>query len=445
MSQHRVIRGLVIGGAVASLAGFSLHATNSLLHAQSPTVNRSVTFTKDVAPILQRSCQSCHRPGSIGPMSLLTYEEARPWAKSIKAKVVGGDMPPWYIDKRVGVRHFKNDVSLSASEVGTIANWADAGAPRGNPGDMPAPREFEDQDRWRIGTPDLIVEMPTPRLVKAQQPDEWVNLPVDAKLLEDRYIKAIEIKPLSGYRVVHHAAASAMTDDESQFLVEYAVGKNGDVFPDQTGRLLKAGSKVIFNLHLHSLGTEEQARVAVAFKLYPKGEKPKYVLNTVHIGDQEDLDIRAGDDNARADGYSILSKPSRLTSFQPHMHNRGKAMCMEAILPGTGYGNEGKNIIPINCVDRYRFGWHIVYLYEDDEQPLLPAGTVLHVVGWHDNSPANRYNPDPTNWVGFGQRTIDDMSFAWVSYYELSQDEFDQQVSQRKAALIKKTTDNQQP
>jgi hypothetical protein len=441
--------GVAIGAMIASLANVSLQAASSPSDPQSQTVNGSATFAKDVAPILQRACQSCHRPGSIGPMSLLTYEDARPWAKSIKAKVVGGDMPPWYIDKHVGVRHFKNDVSLSAAEIDTIAKWADAGAPGGNAADMPPARAFEDQDRWRIGTPDLIVEMPTPRLVKAQQPDEWLNIPVDAKLLEDRYIKAVEIKPLAGYRVVHHAAASAMTDDDAreglgQFLVEYAVGKNGDIFPDQTGRLLKAGSKIIFNLHLHALGAEEQARVAVAFKLYPKGEKPKYVLNTVHIGDQEDLDIRAGDSNARADGYSILAKPSRLTSFQPHMHNRGKAMCMEAILPGTGYGNEGRNIIPISCVDKYRFGWHIVYLYNEDEQPLLPAGTVLHVVGWHDNSPGNRYNPDPTNWVGFGQRTIDDMSFAWVSYYELSPEEFEQQVAERRAAGTRRSTDNQQ-
>jgi hypothetical protein len=448
MFKTEVLRGPLYAGLLV-IAGSALILARGPASEGQTAASEHPTFTKDVAPILQRSCQSCHQPGSIGPMSLLSYEEARPWAKSIKAKVVGGDMPPWYIDKRMGVRHFKNDVSLTATEIDTIAKWVDAGAPKGNPADMPPARTFESQTLWRIGTPDLVVEMPKAEVVKAEQPDAWLNISVDAGLGEDRYIKAIEIKPLTGFKVIHHAAASEVTTDGSgdalgQFLVEYAVGKNGDIFPEGSGRLLRAGSKIIFNLHLHARGENDTARVAIAFKLYPKGETPKYVLNTVHIGDQEDLDIPAGDANARADGYSILSKPSRLTSFQPHMHIRGKAMCMEAILPMTGYDNEGRNIIPINCVDKYHFGWHIVYLYADDDQPLLPAGTVLHVTGWHDNSPGNRNNPDPANWIGFGQRTVDDMSFAWVSYYELSQQEFDQQVAERKAKQANKTTDERQ-
>jgi hypothetical protein len=154
------------------------------------------------------------------------------------------------------------------------------------------------------------------------------------------------------------------------------------------------------------------------------------VLQSVHIGDNEDLDIPAGATNVRADGYSVMSKPVRVTSFQPHMHNRGKAMCMEAILPERAK-RDGSSVIQLSCVDRYKFGWHIAYLYDDNEQPVLPAGTILHVIGWHDNSTANKYNPDPTNWVGFGQRSIDDMSFAWVSYYELSQEEYDKQVAER--------------
>ncbi|MBI2150477.1 MAG: hypothetical protein HYU27_07715 [Acidobacteria bacterium] len=241
---------------------------------------------------------------------------------------------------------------------------------------------------------------------------------------------------MSGFRVIHHSTAVSFTDDDpaGQFLVEYAPGKGGDVFPEGTGRLLPAGAKFRINLHLHAIGQEEQALVEVGLKFYPKGTTPKNVLHSVHIGDQEDLDIPAGADNVRSDGYSVMATPVRLTAFQPHLHNRGKAQCMEAILPVSGYGRrDGGNIIPINCVSRFRFGWHTVYLYEEDVQPLLPAGTILHVVSWHDNSRSHPGNPDPTNWVGFGQRTTDDMSLAWVSYFELTQKEYEEQLAERQA------------
>ena len=153
-----------------------------------------VTFTKDVAPILQARCQVCHRPDTFAPMSLLTYEDARPWAKSIKLKVVAREMPPWYIDKNVGVRHFKNDLSLSDDEIATIVKWVDAGAPKGNPTDMPPPRKFEDTDTWHMGEPDLIVTLPKDQIVPAAGADRWIDVLVDAGLTEDRYIKGIEIQ-----------------------------------------------------------------------------------------------------------------------------------------------------------------------------------------------------------------------------------------------------------
>lgn len=400
----------------------------------------SVTFTRDIAPLLQRSCQHCHRPGSIGPMPLLTYEQVRPWARAIKAAVERRDMPPFDIDRRVGVRQFKNDPALTVEDIETIARWVDAGAPQGSLADMPPPREFLPRDRWMIGTPDLVAGMPAPRRVAAQAPDEWLNIEVESGVTEDRYIQAVEIKPVSGFRVIHHSTAVSFTDADpaGQFLVEYAPGKGGDVFPEGTGRLLPAGAKFRINLHLHAIGQEEQALVEVGLRLYPKGYTPQNVLHSVHIGDQEDLDIPARADNVRSEGYSVLARPVRLTAFQPHMHNRGKAQCMEAILPVSGYGRrDGSNIVPISCVSRFRFGWHTVYLYEDDVQPLLPAGTILRVVSWHDNSRANGGNPDPTNWVGFGQRTTDDMSLSWVSYFELTQEQYERQLAERQAALAR--------
>ena len=138
-----------------------------------------VTFTKDVAPILQRSCQMCHRTGSIAPMSLLTYEETRPWARSIKDRVSTRKMPPWFIDRHVGPQEFKADKSLSDDEIATIVQWVDSGAPRGNPDDLPPPIVFDDMNRWHIGEPDWIVPIPEPFVVEAAAPDWWGNLESD--------------------------------------------------------------------------------------------------------------------------------------------------------------------------------------------------------------------------------------------------------------------------
>jgi len=392
-----------------------------------------VTFTKDVAPILQARCQSCHRPDTFAPMSLLTYEDARPWAKSIRQKVVAREMPPWYIDKNVGVRHFKNDVSLTDQEITTIVQWVDGGAQRGNPKDMPVARKFDDSDQWHM-TPDLIVTLPKDQFVQAKAADRWIDVVADPGLTEDRYIQGIEVKPIKGFRAVHHVTTSMKHDDDADdgdnvqgtFLNEYALGKNADMFPEGAGRLIKAGTKINFNLHLHAIGQDTPVNVALGLKLYPKGYSPKYNETTEKIGDPKDLDLPPNTDSVRFDAYNTLTKPARLLSFQPHMHNRGKASCMEAIYPG------GHKVEMISCVSHYQFAWHLVYLYDDDYQPLLPAGTVLHLTSWYDNSTGNKFNPDSDNTITYGQRTIDEMGGAWVSYYNLTDEEYKQQVAARK-------------
>jgi hypothetical protein len=407
--------------------------------ASAQTVSESqVTFTKDVAPILQEKCQTCHRPDTFAPMSLLTYDEARPWAKSIKSKILAREMPPWYIDKNVGVRRFKNDVSLTDQEIATIVKWVDAGAPKGNPADMPSPRKFEDANTWHMGKPDVVVQLPKDIVVPAQGADKWIDVVADSGLKEDRYIQGIEVVPIKGFRSVHHVTTAMKHEDDADdggdnvqgtFLNEYALGKNADMFPEGAGRLIKAGTKINFNLHLHSTGTETPINVALGLKLYPKGYTPHYAEITEKLGDPKDLDIPPNQDNVRFDGYQTLTKPARLLSFQPHLHNRGKASCMEAIYPG------GHKVETVSCVSRYQFAWHLVYLYEEDEQPLLPAGTILHLISWYDNSPGNKFNPDPDNLITYGQRTIDEMGGAWVSYYYLTDEEYKLQVEARKAKL----------
>ena len=234
---------------------------------------------------------------------------------------------------------------------------------------------------------------------------------MDPGLKEDRYLKAVETKPTKGFRVVHHSVQTMTESDGSvddsdnprgRFLNEYALGKNGDVFPEGAGRLIKAGTKFNFNLHLHSIGEETSANVELGLKFYPRGYVPQYVENSEGVGRNQDLDIPANTDNVRSDGYFTLTRPARVLSFQPHMHNRGKAMCVEAIYPPTGTPAAGNTqqqnkVETLSCVDRYQFAWHVVYLYDDDAQPLLPAGTVLHVTGWHNNT-AEQVQPDPTIW-----------------------------------------------
>jgi hypothetical protein len=402
-----------------------------------------VTFTKDVAPILQQRCENCHHPGTVAPMSLVIYEQARPWAKSIKQKVLAREMPPWFIDKNVGVQHFDNDESLSDDEIATLVKWVDGGALQGDPSKMPPPRQFADDQDWQIGKPDLIITLPKDLIVKARGPDWWPDILVDPGLTEDRYVRGIQIIPTKGYAVIHHIRTSIVEPDaatqhsgqvdgnvslevgeQGVFLNEYAIGKGADVFRDGSGRLMKAGTKINFQFHLHSSGTETPTNVLLGLKLYPKGYTPKHAITSLTVGVNE-IDIRPHEANVRSDGYMPLIKPARLLSFQPHMHDRGKAECLEAIYPNG-------STEMLSCA-RFEFNWMRNYVYADDAAPLLPAGTVLHSIMWHDNSDTSKSNPDPDAEITWGERTVDEMGSAWLSYYYMSEEDFKKEVEARKA------------
>src|SRR5436190_16106154 len=177
---------------VAGLVGAAALIAQPTVTGQSNAGPAQVTYAKDIAPILQRSCENCHRADGVAPMPLTNYDEVRPWARAIKQRTgVGpraGVMPPWYVEKNIGIQKFQNDPSLSAAEIVKIAKWADAGAPRGNPADMPAPKVWADNNKWAIGTPDLIVKLPDIE-VKANAPDWWGEIPrVETGLAEDRYV-----------------------------------------------------------------------------------------------------------------------------------------------------------------------------------------------------------------------------------------------------------------
>ena len=399
-----------------------------------------VTFSKDVAPIFQVKCQNCHHAGAGAPMPLITYEDARPWARSIKTRVQNREMPPWHLDKTVGIRKYKNDISLNDGEIATITKWIDAGAPQGNPADMPPARKFAPEDAWHIGKPDLIVPMNGTHTMYKKGPDWWIDYFAEIPLTEDRYIKAMEIRP-GNRRIVHHVVmyviepdAPPGTPETGVNLHEYAVGKYGDTFAENTSRLLKKGSRLRFDMHYFANGEESTDTTEMAFMFYPKGFVPKHEVKSISFRNipNDELEI-APNTVTRHDGYFRLPKAARIDAFQPHMHMRGKGLTLEAI-------NLDNTVTVLSSVDHFDFNWHVAYLYTDDVAPLLPAGTVLHIIGIHDNTAANKRNPDPSMWAGYGERSVDDMLQLWLNVVYLDDAEFKQLVEERKAQQAQTAT-----
>ncbi len=420
-----------------------------------------VTFTRDIAPIVQRSCENCHRSGGVAPMSLSTYEDARPWARAMKRRTsIGpkaGVMPPWYVEKNIGIQKFHNDPSLSDDEVATIAKWADTGALRGDPADMPPPKQYPDNAAWAIGTPDLIVKMKEV-VVKSTAPDWWGEVPsVPTGLTEDRYVAALEIKEINdvnsqtasgratvgGRFVFHHMIwrtqvldgksgqeqdpLAIFNDEEAVNWPVHEVGRNADFFDPKSARLLKAGSSVVSDsVHLHSNGRDTRAHLEIGFKLMPKGYVPTYKRAVFGLGNGVDIDIRAMEANQQLHAYTVLQQHTKIISFEPHLHAPGARMCLEAIW--------GYNIQTLNCVG-YDHNWVRGYDYTDESAPLLPKGTILHIVGYMDNSPSNKNVPDPRNWQGSGNRSVANMFIDLGIRVALTDDQFQEEMARRREKL----------
>lgn len=446
---------------VVGLLGALVLAGSPAVMAQAPA-KEPITFTKHVAPILHRSCASCHQPGSIAPMSLITYEDARPWARAIKNKTNRPPddpdrMPPWYVEKNVGIQRFKDDPSLTEKEIATLAAWVDAGAPKGNPADMPT---FKVADgAWTIGEPDLIISSPKMTL-PAVAPDWYGRIgPSPTGLTEDRYIKAVEFRERRhdknvaatrkagdlNYFSVHHAVIGA-TPGKSEagqrievdqasgtattadgrplglFNVVWELGQNATIYPDALGVKLGTGSALNFDLHTHSGGTEATFSIDVAFKFHPKGYVPKYTNAGSFNSLTYDLDI-AGNKETVIEAMYPLSRAAIVLGFEPHLHSSGRRMCYEALYP-SGYQET------LNCAG-YNHNWVKVYHYADDAAPVLPKGTVIKVTSWYDNTSKNPRVADPRNWKGWGSRSIDDMMFLLSRVIWLTDDEYKQELAAR--------------
>ena len=401
------------------------------------------TFSADVAPIMYAKCVTCHRPGEVAPMSLITFKDVRPWAGSIREKVMSRAMPPWHADRQYGA--FRNEQSLTQPEIDTIVKWANAGAPEGNPARMPALPKFP--EGWQIGTPDVVLEMATTYQIPAKGEIEYQYFEVPTNFTEDRWMQAGEVR--AGDRAhVHHiivyvkepaptprptvmnvrpimstapaapvappaprpaAAPRATTETPvartgDQMLVNWAVGEDAPMFQPGMAKRIPKGSSLVFQVHYTTNGTagSDKSRIGLIFsKEPPKREvRTGMILNPLFA-------IPPGAANHEIQAEATFTEDVNVWSLHPHMHLRGKDMTYTATYP------DGRSEIVLR-VPKFDFGWQTDYWLA---KPLtLPKGSKLHVTAHYDNSTANRHNPDATATVRWGDQTWEEMMIGFLTY-----------------------------
>jgi mono/diheme cytochrome c family protein len=439
------------------------------LPASSAQINRNekenVTFTKDVAPIFFKNCVECHRPGEAAPMSLLTYQDARPWAKSIREKVVRREMPPWHADPQHGA--FKNERRLTQAEIATIVSWVENGAKEGEARHLPPTPKFV--EGWGIGRPDMVLQMPEEYTLEAAGPDEYHNFTIQTEFTEDRYVQAVEARP-GNRKIVHHILAfiqppsetdapkltreeadklKALEEKESIYykegfvlrvkadvpvhddgcelpnggsgrqrdglkrhvllpvLTAYAPGRDVNIWEPGTVKLIPAGSKIILQVHYSkATGSVEKDRSSIGL-IFAKAP-PTKLLSTEMVYNSY-FRIQPGAERHRATACWTTPKDFYLAALMPHMHMRGAAMEVKAFFP------DGRTMVLLN-VPKYDFSWQTNYSLK--EPLMVPKGTRFMVTGYFDNSAKNKYNPDPTKAVRWGEPTYDEMLACFVEFIQ---------------------------
>jgi hypothetical protein len=416
-------------------------------HAIGATFDSSaVTFTRDVAPIIQKNCQLCHSPGGIGPMPLLTFEHVRRNGPLIKQMVQAREMPPYQYDTHVGIQKLQHDWRLSDGDIATVVKWVDAGMPMGDPADMPPAPKLPTPGEYRLaaeyGPPDIIVKAKK-YTVPAMGQDRWWRPSVPSGVTSDRCIKAIETRPtVAGRSVTHHANSifvpgnSNVQPDEaggggpgSVRLSEYALGKIGEVVPADACRIAPAGSNVLFDIHYYPNGKEvvdDQVEVGIWF--HPPEVTPQtHYRQTLGLyalqSGSGDFEIEPHG-TLMTQGFQRFNTPVRIDSWQPHGHLHLVAKRLEVLYP------DGRRET-LSMVSNWNPGWHHSHVYAEDVAPLLPAGTVMINTAWYDNTTKNPFNPDPDQWVGIGDRTADEMSHAWIAVTQLDEAGYQKLLAKR--------------
>ncbi len=403
---------------------------------------RPVTFAGDVAPIFYKHCVVCHRPGQIAPMSLLTYREARPWAKAIREVVLDREMPPWYADPQYG--EFINDRRLSPEEIETIVAWVDSGAREGDPQQMPPPPSFPDA-QWTIGKPDVVLSMTEEAHIPADGVVPYKYYVVPTPFTEDVWVQAAEIKR-GNPNVVHHVIITVREPGEGPLpppgelrvggervdaerdnrsgdgqrrsrprnpdgmLVGWAPGMTPLVLRPGQAKLIKKGSVLIFQMHYTTTGTPATDRTSVGL-IFARSPVEKRVITAGAFA--RNLVIPPGHPNYESRSYFDFKEDAHILSFMPHMHLRGKDFEYRLIYP------DGTSKVLLR-VPRYNFNWQLEYWVK--EPIAAPRGSRLECIAHHDNSANNKYNPDPTQEVRWGQQTWEEMMIGWFNYTLDAQD-----------------------
>jgi mono/diheme cytochrome c family protein len=413
--------------AAAALAVAAVAAPVLTAQAPATATQTAPTFSKDIAPIFYANCTTCHRPGEVAPMSLLTFKDARPWARSIATKVKDGTMPPWHADPAVG--DFVNARRLTDEQRATIIRWVDAGAPEGNPGDLPGQPKYT--DGWSLGEPDVVLTMQEEFAIPATGTVPYKYFEIPTNFTEDRWLTAYEMRP-GNRSVVHHVIVNLRNPQAAQQpqqadaasrpkpSIEPAEGM--EIPPGQTGGRalpegqrkplaadersirIPAGSSLVFQMHYTPVGEATTDRTRIG--LFLAKEPPKIVLNATALVNGS-LHIPAGAADHRVDAEATVNRDILLWSMVPHTHMRGKRWLYEVEYP------DGRRQT-ILSVPNYDFEWQHEYQFRE---PLkLPQGSKIHASAWYDNSKSNRYNPDPTQEVWWGDQTWEEMMFTAINF-----------------------------
>ena len=380
------------------------------------------TFAKDVAPILYENCVSCHRPNHLAPMSLITYADARPWARAVKTKVLARQMPPWGADS--SIRAYTNDASLTQAEIDTIAAWVDGGAPEGNTADLPEVPQFA--EGWSIGEPDLIFTMLEPFEVPADGTVPYSYVTVPTNLQEDIWISAHEFRP-GDRRVIHHVIPSVLEDDGKPATGEvklrrdrtrtrargasvggYVPNRLGTVYADGVATRLPAGADIEAQMHYTTIGEPVSDRSSWGVVLT---REPDSTLRRARGGQVANLTfaIEPGNADFAVTASRTIEEETYLANMMPHMHVRGKSAKYTVKYP------DGREVVAL-WVPNYNFNWQLRYQLE--EPIFMPKGAVLEAEFHYDNSGANRFNPDPTAEVHWGDQTWEEMMLGYYGTVE---------------------------
>ena len=358
-------------------------------------------------------------------------------------------MPPWYMEKDIGIQDYKNDPSLNDKEIVAISTWARSGTPKGDIADAPEPLVFDDSLKWTAGEPDLIVR--TNSVTKlAGTADWWGEIDrVPVSLEQDRYVKSVEVVEVNdvnnttgtgrdtvgGRYIFHHMIWSTAELDEDGNRVEesvtgwpvHEVGRNPDIFDPEGGRLLRAGTYIYSDsVHLHSNGQDTTGHLEIGFRFHPEGYEPKYERVSLGLGNGVDISIAGNQDNQELHAYTVLEQHTKFITFEPHLHAPGERMCLEAIW--------GYTVETLACVG-YDHNWVRGYAFEDDAAPLLPKGTIMHIVGYMNNTETNPNVPDPRNWQGSGNRSVTNMFIDLGMRVKMSDEQFHEEMENRRQVL----------